>query len=478
MGRRGVSKALIIGIVAIILISAGAALIYLSRGPPPKPGEEEGRQEEVVLTIISRHPTDILLKTRDLFLRTDIAKEYNIKDIKTVVIPEGLWKQYIQSGQADVAWGGGPTLFDGLYLEGLLAPYAADFLLEAVSQIPDELAGSPMKRVGEDGKIYWVAAAISSFGFTVNHKRLKDYNLPVPRKWRDLSSPTFGKPLVDFGEAAVGIADPTQSTSNTRMYQIMLQAYGWEEGWRVLTLLAANSVVYSGSSDVRDAVIRGDIPVGITIDFYGYTAKQVNPDCEYIIPEGESIVNGDPIALVKNSKHPEAAQAFIAWVLTDGQVVWLDPSINRLPSNPKIFDTPEGEEREDLHQAYKSTLKTEGIPFNETLAGSYVTVMQWYFKSTLVDVNDYLKKAWIAILTKYFRGELSDEEFKKLARQLGQVLEFVDPSTGEKVKFTEKYAISIQQKFLTDAAFRDAVTSAWKKAAIEKYESIAEAVGG
>jgi len=112
-----------------------------------------------------------------------------------------------------------------------------------------------LKRVGPDGRVYWVAAALSSFGFTVNQALAEKYGLPPLKSWRDLASPQVGRVLLLTLEPPVGIADPLASTSNTRMFEIILQAYGWEEGWRVLTLMGANSFIYSGSSDVRDAVI-------------------------------------------------------------------------------------------------------------------------------------------------------------------------------------------------------------------------------
>ncbi|MCD6369002.1 MAG: ABC transporter substrate-binding protein [Thermoproteales archaeon] len=427
---------------------------------------------------MTRHPTEILLAARNAFLKSDIAKKYNITDIITYGLAPGLWVKYIKSGEIDVAWGGGPTLFDYLYLQGLLLPLTSEEVLAAIKEIPDTIAGMPMKRVGSDGKIYWVAAAIASFGFTVNHDRLEDYNLAVPKSWRDLASPELGKTLVDYGTPALGIADPTQSTSNTRMYEIILQRYGWEEGWKILTLMAANAEIYSGSSDVRDAVIRGDIAVGITIDFYGYTAKLVNPKCEYIIPEGESIVNGDPIALVNGTKHPEAAQAFIAWVLTEGQKILLNPEINRLPVNRKVFDTPIGKNRTDIYEAYNKTLQTTPIKFNDTLAMQYETVMRWYFRATLIDVNDALKEAWKAILTKYFAGELSPAEFENLVNRLAAPLTFKDPETDKTVVFTLEYAINIQPKFEKDASYRDSLISAWKSAALEKYKSVLQSVSG
>ncbi len=432
----------------------------------------------IEIVVISRHPTDILEKARVEFLKSDYAKKYHITNVKTVVLAAGLWQQYIESGRADVAWGGGPTLFDYLYQQGLLAPLGTDEVLKAVAQIPDEIAGMPMKRIGPDGKIYWVAAAIASFGFTVNHKVLDEYGLPVPKHWADLASPIMGQPLLVIGTPAVGIADPTQSTSNTRMYEIILQKYGWDEGWVILTAMGANSKIYPASGDVRDAVIRGDIAVGITIDFYGYTAMMLNKECEYILPEGETIVNGDPIALVKNSKHPEAAQAFIAWVLTEGQKIWLDPEINRLPANPNVFNTTEGQKRKDLYEAYIKATQSKGMPFNDSLALSYEFAMQQYFRATIVEVDDYLKAAWKAILNKYFNGELSDDQLKQYMEKLGAPLTFKDPETGKTVKFTEDYAIKINQRLISDPSFRSAMIDAWRKAAIERYNSIVNELGG
>jgi ABC-type Fe3+ transport system substrate-binding protein len=435
-------------------------------------------QEGITLRIISRHPGEILTKTEEEFLKSEIAKRFNIVDLRFYQVPPTQWKSAIERrGDIDVAWGGGPTLFDFLFQEGLLSPLSSSMVLEAAGQIPDTFAGSPMKRVSE-GKIYWVAASIASFGFTVNHDLLKRYDLPVPRKWSDLASPEFARPLIEENIPVVSIADPTRSTSNTRMYEIILQAYGWDLGWVNLTLMAANSLIEDASSAVRDNVIQGRVAVGITIDFYGYTAMKANPATEYIIPEGETIVNGDPIALLVTSKNPEAAQAFIAWVLTEGQKIWFREDINRLPANPNAFNLPEGRERQDLKEIWEKLSKAQSMEFDDNLALSIEVAMQLYFNATLVQLNSLLKEVWKALLEKYFAGEISEEEFKAYMKRLGSPLEYVDPVTGEVRVFTLEDAQRVTKLVREDPRLRDAYIAAWREAAAERYEALLAELGG
>ncbi|HID41725.1 MAG TPA: ABC transporter substrate-binding protein, partial [Pyrodictium sp.] len=48
-------------------------------------------------------------------------------------------------------------------------------------------------------------------------------------------------------------------------------------------MMSANARIEEGSALVRDDVINGNVMVGITIDFYGYTAEMLNPACKYIL---------------------------------------------------------------------------------------------------------------------------------------------------------------------------------------------------
>jgi ABC-type Fe3+ transport system substrate-binding protein len=408
--------------------------------------ETDTGTDRIELKIITRHGSDILFKARAAFLETNIAAEYGITEreqIKFLGVSSSLWTDTIKrSGDIDIAWGGGPVVFDIVNSEGLLSPLESDEVTAILNILPDEISGAASKRI-IDGDVMWVAYA--------------QFNL---------------FPSV----TAIGTADATLSTSNTRMFEIILQTYGWEDGWELLTLMGANSRIFDKSESVRDAAIQGIIGAGTTIDFYGYTAQLEEPDlCKYVLPQDGTAVNADPIALVSTSEEPEAAQAFIAWVLSpEGQGIWLDETINRMPINPAVFDTALGQTRPDLEESYTRTLEAITIDFSDELALSYETAMMFFFKGTLVEAQVDLIDTWIEMVDAEDAGDITHKEFLGLVEDLGNPLniEFTDPETGSTLTFTESYAQSINDRITTDADFKSTLRDAWRAAAIVRYNTV------
>ncbi|MGC8973268.1 MAG: ABC transporter substrate-binding protein [Thermoproteus sp.] len=487
------TRTLYIAIAVVIVVIVAAVAIYYSQTagqkpspplttqPPPTTTTSTASTTQTTstavqqcpqLVILTRHPTAILNVTRTLFLNSDVAKRYGIKDLVFKNPPASQWETLIKQGGIDVAWGGGPTLFNVLYQDGLLLPLQGDEVKAALSQVPDAVAGMPLKLKGPDGNVYWVAWAISSFGITVNFDFLNKTGLPTPRDWSDLASFTFGKALLQ-GYPATSIGDISRSTSSTRMAEIILQAYGWDRGWRIITLTAANGKVWSSSEDARDAVIRGDSGAGWTIDFYGYIAQLQNPHTKYIIPLNTT-VNGDPIAVVVGTKCRQAAEAFVAWVITDGQRMVFDKSINRLPSNPNAFNTPEGQSRPDLKAVYQQLQGIRAMNFNDSLAMSYEQAIIYYFVATIVQEQGDLQNAWKAILQAYYSGKINATTAQRLAAELGSPIQFT--VNGTTYTFTQQYAQSINSRIAKDAAFRDQMIAIWRDAARKKYLAIIDEV--
>jgi len=425
---------------------------------------------DIVLTVVTRHDVTITNEFKEKFLATEEAQNLGISDIdfKSVSTDDG-WRSLLKDASkgVDVAWGGGPALFSTMANYGALKPIDDPDLLNYLNEtVPDRIAGAAMKWWDEDNNLLFVASAISSFGFTVNHQFLSDKGLPVPHTWEELASPEF---YVSPDVKAISMGDPPETTSNTRIYQIILQAFGWEKGWEIITKMGANAGIYPGSVDTRAAVINGEVGVAMTIDFYGVIAMRENPDCEYIIPEGQSIVNGDPIALGANVDDYEAAKAFIKFVESpEGQAVWFTEGLDRLPVLESAFHTDAGqtENGQALYALYNETLDNEGIVFDEELAVSNLDTTIYYFHETITANHDLLREAWGSMVLRLKEGNITQEKFEELSAQLTEV------------GMTLEESIEWNDEFQTDPNFASTKRSEWKNFAKQKYNAIIDEIGG
>jgi len=435
-----------------------------------------GTGDGKTIRVITRHGADIMLVAEDLFLESDFAIENNIVNIEWLPIADALWLETIsRSADVDVAWGGGPDLFDIILDADLLAPLEGVNIDSILSDIPMDIGGSETRRV-VDGDVYWAGAAISSFGFTINTELLDFYDLPEPSTWEDLASTIYA---VYLPTTLVGTADATTSTSNTRIFQIILQIYGWEEGWNLLARMGANSKIFDQSGNVRDAVINKEIAIGTTIDFYGYTAQWMNPEfCRYIFPADGTIVNADPIALLTTATDTNLAQGFIEWVLSpEGQKTWLDGNINRMPVNEAVFDTPEGLQRSDLEEVFGKTQEALTIQFDSVEGASYYSAIRSYHRAVIAVANTQiqLEKLWEDLTWALEDGQITQTQFNDIAERIGNPLEipFVDPATGETELFTKEYAQALNERIATDVEYKQNIVDVWVEAAYNHYAELA-----
>ncbi|MHA2095535.1 MAG: ABC transporter substrate-binding protein, partial [Candidatus Hodarchaeales archaeon] len=243
------------------------------------------KPQGIVLQGITRHNSVMYGAYESAFL----AQNPDVDDIIWLEISkQSEWITAINSPSysIDILWGGGPTIFNIVADAGYMLPFQDPALIDYIeTNISKTIAGGDMYRQEANGDIMWVGAAISSFGFTVNHDNLAAYGLPVPRSWEELASTEY---FLGTNTHAIGMGDAPETTSNTRVYQIILQKFGWEAGWDILTRMAGNSKIFDSSDNTRDSAITGSQALAMTIDFYGYQAEQQNPACEYIIPQDET----------------------------------------------------------------------------------------------------------------------------------------------------------------------------------------------
>ena len=461
-------KRIAILVLILVTLTVGST-VFVSRAEQNSTITPEPKPNAITLTIVTRHDVTITDEFTSRFLATPEAIAAGITglDFRYATTDDG-WKTYLEdpTKSVDIAWGGGPALFNTMDNWGLL--YHVDPVADAElftilnDSVPASLAGADMKKF-DGNDIVWVANAISSFGFTINTDFLDDYGLPIPTTWEELATQTY---YISDSVKAISVGDPPLTTSNTRIYQIILQAFGWEEGWKILTRMAANAGIYPGSVDTRAAVVNGEVGIAMTIDFYGVIAHRENPSCEYIIPEGQSIVNGDPIAIGINVDDYEAAKIFLNYVTSPaGQTAWMTEGLDRLPVNDTAFYTPEGSTHTELWALYNETLSNEGIIFDEDLATSNLDTTIYYWHNTLEQRYNLLRKAWGELVGQFRDATINGTYFQYLSNQFGV------PG------MTEQQSIDWNSQYQSDANFASEKDAEWRAYAKGQYCDILELLG-
>lgn len=225
----------------------------------------------------------------------------------------------------DLIFGGGGDIYLDLVRSDLLQPYP----------LPDaQLAALPLKIGGYglyDAQYRWYGATMAGFGIVYNRRVMELVNLPEPKTWEDLTAPALFSWL--------GAADPRKSGSAHMPFEIILQAYGWERGWQIITAMGANARGFANTgSQVPKDVTSGEIAYGMAIDFYAWAQiNEVGPEMiGYAMPDNLTIINPDPIAILRGAPNPDAARAFLRYVFTESaQRLWMQKP--GTPDGPEKF---------------------------------------------------------------------------------------------------------------------------------------------
>ena len=100
--------------------------------------------------------------------------------------------------------------------------------------------------------------------------------------------------------------------------EILLQAFGEEEGWKYLRLLAAQLARFStGSTDTTQLVSRGEVPIGIAQpQMNAMAARKDGFPVRDLLPE-KTILVPEAVALLKGAPNEEVAKIFLDWLFSD-----------------------------------------------------------------------------------------------------------------------------------------------------------------
>ena len=322
-----------------------------------------------VLTLLSPHWEGI---------RTETERAFNEERRKKGLLPVRFdWLdvggtsdiiRYIRSNFAnkpdgigvDLLFGGGTDPYLILKDEGLLEP--CKLPEEILSKLGKSVNGIPC--YDEEG--YWYGVGLSGFGILYNKILLKKLGLPEPKSWSDLARPECF--------SWVASADPRKSGSIAIMYEIIVQAFGWHEGMNLISAICGNTRSYSSSSSsISKDVSIGEAAFGLSIDVYGLSAVMEAGDelLGFVLPEGETVITPDSIAILKGAQNKELAEEFIAFNLSEaGQKLW-SCYPNSGPDTPKEFPLLKMSVREDMYEKYPDGAMLKHSPFKIKMRFTY-----------------------------------------------------------------------------------------------------------
>lgn len=296
----------------------------------------------------------------------------------------------------DIFWGGGSATFTELSDAGFLAHYKLPDSVK--TEFPSSVAGIPLI----DEESTWFGSAMSSFGIFYNKKLLKFDGLPEPKTWTDLTKPVF--------EGNITLTDPRRSGSANTMNTIIIQSKGWENGWDLLIRMAANARSFThSSSDPIKSVVSGDAAVALAIDFYALAkVGDLGPEnLGFVLPEGQTVLDPDPVAILKGAKNRKVAERFIDYTLSaDAQKLLILPkgseagpkfaTLGRMAVNPKAYEQTKGRWTYDFNPFEQNTF----LNLDLKKAMLYQEVFNDLVGALLVDTHHELKKAWRQIIKK------------------------------------------------------------------------------
>jgi iron(III) transport system substrate-binding protein len=281
--------------------------------------------ELVLITPVAKTLTDPALADFAKF-----AKEKWNVTVKTSALAAGTPVAYGQIVEwkgrpgADIFWGGESALFDKLAEQKLVAKL--DLPQAVADSIPASI-GKPKPIPLKDPNGYWIGTVLEPYGLVYHPKVLQRLGVPEPKDWDDLLNPKL--------KGHVAQCAPTRSSSSHATYEVILQRDGDAKGWEWLKHLGANTGIFTARSrDVPSVVAKGEFAAGFAVPSYmafedrlaGFELKFVAPKTAWITPE--------PIAVLAGAPHPNAARAFIEYMLSErGQRVAMERGV--FPITPK-----------------------------------------------------------------------------------------------------------------------------------------------
>jgi len=269
---------------------------------------------EGTLTLYTSQPNNDAQQTVDAFMaKNPGVKVTFVRDGTTKIMAKLRAELEAGSSPADVLLIADSVTMEGMGADGYLMAYP-----EADVSAYDEGIQDPERM--------WFPTKLITTGIIYNT------NAPMkPTSWKDL--------LKD--EAKGQIAMPSPLTSGAALIHTNTMVSNMDEGWGYYETLAANGAQASGGNGgVLKAVAGGEKLYGMVVEFLPIREKAKGAPVDFVFPEEGVSAISEPVAILKNTKNPEAAKAFVDFLISkEGQEMAV--SQGYMPAHPGVTP-PEG----------------------------------------------------------------------------------------------------------------------------------------
>ncbi len=219
---------------------------------------------------------------------------------------------------------------------GLLAPLDPK---DVAPNVPASFRAADNSWIGLSGRL-WVVVYNTSLLKPGDVGSILDL---ADRKWKGkIAIPNAGS---EYLQAGVSVIKSIHGDKRTQKFL---------EGLKV----NAGTFVYGKSSQIVEAVAKGQVAMGLVNHYYIYRHLDANPGAPIaplILDQGPqdmgAIINAAGVAVIKSAKHADAAKRLVAYLASpDGQRVFADQN-KEYPLNPQVAADPALPKRETMRIA-------------------------------------------------------------------------------------------------------------------------------
>jgi iron(III) transport system substrate-binding protein len=200
------------------------------------------------------------------------------------------------SPKADIFIGGSTEFHEPLAKDGLLTPYKSPIASQIDAKYSDP-----------EGRFYgWYLGVL---GIVVNTDRLKEAKVAEPKTWDDLTDPAW--------KGKLAMPNPLTTGGGYIFLADQIFRLGRDEAKALdyMKRLDANAGQYTQRSpDAIDIVARGEFVAAVNWVHDILVRKKAGFPVIVVIPPDTAFEIGG-VSMVKGGNNPEAAKAFIDWVL-------------------------------------------------------------------------------------------------------------------------------------------------------------------